>query len=365
MIRLDGSHGEGGGQIVRTALALSSVSGLPFEVFSIRKGRCDSGLKSQHVSCVRALQELSGAKCEGAFLGSEELSFFPGKVSSRTLSVDVGTAGSLTLLLQSLLLPVVFGEGRVRLRLVGGTDVPWSQPYDYFREVLVPQVARFCSRLDVSLVRRGYFPAGGGRMEVVAVPRFRVSDFASFQGFVSFVRAQGLGFDLSVRGPLLAVRGVSHASMDLSRQEVAERQASSARAVLSSLGCPVRIDVAYSDSLSTGSGICVWAVFGNARGEMDSLNPVVLGSDSLGSRGKRAEEVGREAAVGLLREVESGACVDRFLADQLLPFMAFCGGRFSASELSPHCLTNVHVVEQFLGRVFEVDAQSRSVQAVF
>ncbi len=352
MIELDGRYGEGGGQIVRTALALSTLTGLPFSVENIRKGRCDSGLKAQHLYCVKALEDFSGARAEGASLGSEKLVFFPGKTTARTFSVDVGTAGSLTLLLQSLLAPVMFAPGKVRIRLTGGTDVPWSQPYDYFCNVLVPQLSKFCKKIDVSLDKRGYFPKGGGKMQVEIVPS------ATF-GSDSFNQLPKIS--LVERGELAVIRGVSHASSDLQKAEVAERQASAARSALARFNCPVKIDAQYSDSLSTGSGICLWAVFANSKGEVDNANPVILGADSLGERRKRAEDVGREAAVFLSREIDSGAPVDRFLADQLLPFMALSGGEIKVSEVTPHCLTNIYVIEKFLGNIFEVDLANKKI----
>ncbi len=364
MIQLDGSHGEGGGQIVRTALALSTITGLPFEVDSIRKGRCDPGLKSQHLYCVRALQELSGAKEEGAELGSERIAFYPGKMKARTLAVDVGTAGSITLLMQSLLLPAIFGSGTTRLKLTGGTDVSWSQPYDYFKEVLLPQLSKYCEKLEARLERRGYYPKGGGIMELLVVPKYKLPDYGSFQEFWSNLKLNAPRIGLMERGNLAIIRGVSHASADLQKAEVAERQAAAAQRALSKLSCPVRINVSYSDSASTGSGICLWAVFENTHGEVDSINPVMLGSDALGKKEKKAEEVGREAAEALIKEIESNAPVDRYLADQLIPFMALAGGTIKASEITPHCITNIHVVESFLGKVFEADLENKTIRTM-
>ncbi len=365
MIKLDGAYGEGGGQIVRTALGLSTLTGIPFEVDNIRKGRCDSGLKSQHVKCVEALIQFSGAKAEGASLGSTKMVFYPGKPESGTFSIDVGTAGSITLVAQSLLVPLVFGAGRARIRLTGGTDVAWSEPVDYFSEVLVPHLARFCESFEVSLEKRGYYPKGGGRMDFVVVPKFSVSDFSSFSDFRQFIRENSPRVDLVSRGDLAVVRGISHASADLQKALVAERQASSAKRALSVLGCPIRIDASYSDTLSAGSGICIWAVFTNKEGEIDRVNPQILGADSLGERSKRAEDVGKEASEALLVEITSMAPVDKFMADQLLPFMALCGGRMKVSEVTPHCLTNIYVIEQFLGKVFEVDEKNREIRTLF
>src|SRR3989338_5702604 len=156
MIELDGNHIEGGGQIVRTALALSTITGKPFKIHSIRKGRTASGLKNQHLYCIKALEKLCNAKTDGAVPGSENLTFIPGKFEAQKIEIDVETAGSITLLLQSLLLPSMFGSSKTTLTITGGTDVQWSQPFDYFAEILVPQMRKYAD-IDVKLLKRGYY----------------------------------------------------------------------------------------------------------------------------------------------------------------------------------------------------------------
>ncbi len=371
MIKIDGSYGEGGGAILRTALAFSSLTLQPFEIVNIRKGRPNPGLQPQHLACIRALEELCNASSEGAVIGSTAVKFFPGKPQSRTLSVDIGTAGSVTLLLQALLLPALFAPGKVRLKLTGGTDVSHSQPADYFRSVFLPQLARFGS-CSFSLLQRGYFPKGNGKVELEVKPSFHISDYDTFADFhKSLQQQQNIGISMSERGKLLKIYGVSHASADLKAAEVAERQAHSAKISLSqqlqkqNLSCPVTIQAEYSNSLSTGSGISLFAYFTAAgKEESDAIHPVILGADYLGERGKRAEEVGHEAAAGLIKEIISGACVDHYLADQLIPFMAIAGSsKILTSEITNHCLTNIFVVEQFLRKCFEVDREKRTVKS--
>ena len=349
MIVIDGSKGEGGGQIIRTALAMSVLTGEPFEAFNIRKGRCDPGLKTQHLFCIKALGELSHSRYEGAVVGSEVLKFFPGKVEPGTVSVDVGTAGSTTLLMQSLLVPILFGPGKVRLRLEGGTDVPWSQPFDYFSEVLFPHLARLCQRHSISLTRRGYFPKGGGQLEIELTPKFP-RDTPHFEIYQKSIQAHK--FDLVERGKLVAIRGIAHSSADL--DGVAERMARSARLALK-VDVPVRILTSYSNSLSPGCGITLWAVFLNSKGEVDPINPVILGADCLGEKKKRAEDVGLEAANSLMKLISSEAVVDPYLADQLVPFLAMVGGSIRASEVTNHCKSNMEIVELFLGKRFKVE----------
>ncbi len=361
MITIDGSHGEGGGQILRTALALSTITQKPFEIKDIRKGRCDSGLKNQHLFCIKALERLCNAKTSGAFVGSENVRYEPGQIEGKTISIDIETAGSITLLLQSVLLPCFFADKKVRLKLNGGTDVKWSQPFDYFNSVLVPHLRKFAD-IDVKLEKRGYYPKGNGKVDIVIKPKYRLADFRNFDEFHNFLKQNIQKIDLTGQGNLIQIKGFSHASKELEKAEVAERQMKSAKLILSKLNCPVNISMQYYDALSTGSGITLWAMFSKDN-DVDKENPIVLGSDSLGEQGKRAEIVGKEAAEKLIEQINSKAPVDEYLADQILPFMALTGGRIKAARITGHCIANIYVIEQFLGNVFEVDRENKIMSA--
>ncbi|MBI2137319.1 RNA 3'-terminal phosphate cyclase [Candidatus Woesearchaeota archaeon] len=358
MIEVDGSYHEGGGQILRTALGLSALTGQAFEAVNIRRDRPSPGLRPQHLSCVKAVAELCDGSFEGAEVSSSALKFYPRSMKSRTLSVDIGTAGSVTLLLQSLLLPVIFGGKALRVKVSGGTDVPFSPPSDYFGNVLLPHLRKFCSKVGFDVLRRGFVPAGGGRVEFSCASKFSLGDYGSFSDFLKGLRANpAVMVNLPAQGKLLHVKGSSVASADLQKAGVAERQAAAAGMSLSSLKVPVSISSSYSESVSTGSVIVLWAVFSDGS-DTSHVNPVILGSSRLGGRGKRAEDVGREAASGLLQELSSKAPVDRHLADQLLPFLALAGGSFMVPELTPHCLAGIYTIEKFLGKCFVVDENS-------
>ncbi|MEM2916318.1 MAG: RNA 3'-terminal phosphate cyclase [Candidatus Woesearchaeota archaeon] len=296
MIELDGSLGEGGGQIVRTALALSIITQKPFHVVNIRQGRDTPGLKMQHLNCIKALQKLSESQAERALLGSTELKFIPAPLKGRSLAVDIETAGSITLFLQAVLLPCALSGKQMKIEVMGGTDVAWSMPIDYFKEVLVPQLRRW-AEIDVKVEKRGYYPAGNGKVVIRVKPK-----------------EEKKPIELLEQHNLVHIKGISHAAKSLEQARVAERQAHSAQQALSKLNCPVSIRSEYADTLSLGSGITLWAVFSKRKDDIDVSNPVILGADCLGERGLPAEQVGKTAAERLLNAIESRAPVDIHLA---------------------------------------------------
>lgn len=168
MIHLDGRHGEGGGQILRTALAMSMITQKPFRIDHIRAGRPKPGLKAQHLWGIRGLQQLSESQTEGAVLGSSAITFFPQPLRPKDITVDVQTAGSLTLLLQTVLPPLIFSHAAVTLTLIGGTDVKWSPPINHCMQTFLPAIRQIAD-VRIELVKRGFFPKGGGKI-LVHVP---------------------------------------------------------------------------------------------------------------------------------------------------------------------------------------------------
>jgi RNA 3'-terminal phosphate cyclase (ATP) len=174
MLKIDGSYNEGGGQILRTALALSALTRKSFDMHSIRKGRKVPGLKAQHREGILALKQLCDAKFTDVQVGSESISFYPGRIKHGNFEIDIGTAGSITLLMQSVLLPSIFADGKVSWKITGGTDVSWSPQFDYFANVLVPYARRFAD-IEVKLEKRGYYPKGGGRVLIKINPKLMIS----------------------------------------------------------------------------------------------------------------------------------------------------------------------------------------------
>ena len=325
MLTIDGSYGEGGGQVLRTALALSAITGKAVEVVNIRANRPKPGLAMQHMHGVRALARLCNARVEGAKVGSTRVYFEPRQITQQRLRIDIGTAGSISLILQVLLLPCAFGRGEVLLEVKGGTDVRWSPPIDYIKHVFLPVVAKLGFSAELEVLSRGYYPRGGGKVRVKIKPVEKLK-----------------GLRLLQRGKLLGVKGTAHAS-NLPRH-IIEREAMAAKHVLA--GYAPEIALEERRDFSTGTGIVLWACYEHTR----------LGASALGERGKPAERVGEEAARALLAEIKSGACVDVHLGDQIVPFLALADGNssFTVRELTGHLKTNIFVTEQILGTRFNV-----------
>ncbi|MCO6041760.1 RNA 3'-terminal phosphate cyclase [Thermococcus alcaliphilus] len=332
---IDGSYGEGGGQILRTALALSVITGEAVKIINIRAKRPKPGLRPQHLYGVLALKELSNGEVRGAREGSTELEFYPQGIKTKHIRVPIKTAGSITLVLQALLPAMVFADSEVTFEITGGTDVPWSPPVDYLKHVTLYALEKLGVRVELEIKRRGHYPRGGGLVVGKAYPWEEKKPLVAtkFKEIHSF-------------------EGISHAVRLPSH--VAIRQAKAAREVLGRAypSVPVKIKEEYYEAgkdphLGPGSGIVVWV----------NTDVLRLGGDALGERGKPAEVVGREAATELLEQLKTGHAVDKFLGDQLIPFLAFAGGEIWVSEITKHLLTNIWVVEQFFGKVFEVEGK--------
>jgi RNA 3'-terminal phosphate cyclase (ATP) len=321
---IDGSQGEGGGQILRTALALSASTGRGFEMSGIRARRARPGLRPQHLAAVRAATMACQAEVHGAFDGSPDLRFRPGKVTPGEFEFEIGTAGAATLVLQTVL-PVLAGGPRTsRVAVAGGTHVPRSPSYHFLARHWVPVVERLGLCPRVVLQRAGFVPRGEGRLRAEVSPWARPA-----------------ALDLTHRGALREVRGLS-ASARL-KGEVARRQAEAARALLwEERRMESQWDILELPASSPGACLQVEAVFEHGRAAFASL----------GERGVRAEVLGERAARKLLRFIdmdEREACVDPWLADQLAVPMALAGGggRVATSEVTSHLETVAAVLQLF------------------
>jgi len=348
MIKLDGSYMEGGGALVRTALALSALTSKPFEVNKIRSGRPNQGLKAQHLTSIKALKEICNAKTSDIELGTTEFWFHPGKIKRGIYEFDIGTAGSITLFLQAIILPCLFAPGKITLKVKGGTCGKWQASVDYLQNVLIPQLTRFVEKMELKVLKRGYYPKGGGEIQLEINPRFKLNEYENFSQFSEDLRYKTVKINLVEQGEIEQIRGNINASSDLSEMEVAERIKKSAENSLKEFNVPINIRTEYKNTLSVGGEIVLWALF-SKDGKMDFDNPTILGADSLIEKGKSSEQIGKEVSDKLKVEINSAAAVDRYLADQLIPFMALLPESIIKSrEISKHAQTNIYVTEQFL-----------------
>jgi RNA 3'-terminal phosphate cyclase (ATP) len=323
LIQIDGSYGEGGGQIFRTALTFSGILKKPLRVHHIRAGRKNPGLQPQHLTAVEALAKVTDARTEGVKIGSDTITFIPNHIIPGDYRFDVGTAGSVTLLLQALMLPLCFAPGKTRLTLIGGTHVPWSPPFHYLHEVLLPILRPMGIFVEATLERWGWYPKGGGILHLEIKPVKELKP-------VSLVN----------KGRLRKIRGIS-ATSHLPRH-VGERQKDEAlRRIGKEFKIDAEIEVLY-DVPANGPGSFFFLV---AESE-----GAIAGFSSLGERGKKAEDVAKEAVDSLKDYVESDGCIDPYLSDQLVPFLSLVKGNsfFTITRTTEHLLTNLWVVQHFL-----------------
>ncbi len=333
-IEVDGSQGEGGGQILRTAMAFSGIQSRPVKVTKIRAGRPTPGLKRQHVSAIEVLTEVFGGEVSGAEEGSTEVRFVPGPPRRGSISFDMGTAASITLVLQAVVPAVALAGSTLSIELVGGTDVPWSPTFDYFRDVVRQAFGAIGIKFEVSAIRRGYYPRGGGKVK------------ASIEASKSMVP-----IDLLVVPNLSDVRIRSRCG-GLPRH-VAESQLTAALEVLAKSGIrTIESEVAVEQAESPGSSVVIYST---GRG-------CFLGSDAIGARGKRAETVGADAGNGFTAVANSGACLDSNLADMLLPLLSLAPGpsRVRIPEATAHLESGLRLASQFTSCSYSVETDGKS-----
>jgi len=332
VLEVDGSQKSGSGTILRLSIALAAILEEPLHIFNIRQKRTQPGLRPQHLEAVLTAAKLCHADITGATFGSRELWFTPSEIEGGELRAVIGTAGSIPMLLLTVLPICAYARKPVHLHVVkGGTDVRNAPTTNYLKHVLLSMLTRMGLKASLSIRRYGYYPKGMGEvvLEVDQYPKLKPMKLEDF-------------------GNLQTISGVSVCTF-LADRRVAERQATAASERIKSAGFHADIEIVNdtSNPIQKGSSLVLWA-------ETDA--GALLGGDSIGELGKPSEKVGRDAADNLLKELESKATVDSHLADMLVPYVALAQGNsvYLSRLVTEHLDTNIWLAEQILGVRFRL-----------
>ncbi|MDI6826572.1 MAG: RNA 3'-terminal phosphate cyclase [Candidatus Aenigmarchaeota archaeon] len=336
MIIIDGSIG--GGQLLRTAIGLSALTSKPVKIIDIRKGKKGGkpGLRPQHLMGIKVLGEFCKAEIKGLEESSLEVEFTPKEFKVCDRRIDIGTAGSIGLLLQTITPLLIFNDKPITLEIIGGTETRWSPTIQYIKYVTYPILNMMGTDLSLDIIKHGYYPKGGGKVIVRSKPTKKLIPFNRLD-----------------RGDILNIQIYSVCGS--LPKDIAERQGRSALRTIQYHYPNTEVFMSYKsvESLSPGTSITCYAVCENS----------ILGGDCLGERGVRAEIVGEKAAEELLKSLKSGAALDKFMADQILVFLALAKGesRIKVEEITDHCRTNIQVIEEILPVEFKVDKDKREI----
>lgn len=342
MIEIDGSHEEGGGSILRQAIGLSLYTGKAFRIINIRANRPKPGLSAQHLKSLELAQKISDSKVSGMHLGSTTVEFIPKPIKAgKNVDIDIGTAGSITLLLQSILLPCLFSPYRFRFKITGGTDVNWSPPIDFFDRILIPELRKIAP-IEFKTLRRGYYPKGNGQIELKIGEQIQTSESQKIEIYET--------------GTVQSIQGVCHASKELENYKIAEQIVEPTKILLSSQTPNVNIRMSYSETDSPGATIFVYAIIEHKNFEGSEFYKITaneLWDPKIGLE-KTPEQIAEMVSNKLIQNIDSHAPIDEWLGDQLIPLIAVLGGKIKVPEITKHMKSNIHVCELFLDKVFKV-----------
>jgi RNA 3'-terminal phosphate cyclase (ATP) len=336
-VLIDGSEGEGGGQVLRTSLTLSMLTSRPFEIMRIRAKRPNPGLQPQHLQALLAAQQICGATVEGAEKGSRHVRFIPGETQSGPYRFDIGTAGATSLVLHTLYLPLSRCGQASTLHIHGGTHVPWSPSYPHLVDAWLPCLRAMGFGLELALGRAGFYPHGGGELVVTVQPATALQPLR-----------------LASRGDLQEVRVFSaHSNLT---DEVASRQARAAERLLRQAGLRPVVEETHLPSWSRNTVCAITGTFQHTQ----------VCYSALGERGKRAEQVAEEACRAFLTFLHTDATVDEYVADQLLLPMALANGpsMLRTPRITSHLLTNIATLQKFLPTVIRLAGEPGQPGAV-
>lgn len=332
MLEIDGSQKSGSGTILRLSIAFSTINQEPLHIFNIRHNRKQPGLRPQHLQSVKTAAKLCNANTKGANLNSSELWFEPNKIISGRVSAKIGTAGSISMLLLTVLPICAYAKDKVQVHVInGGTDVFHAPTINYMKYVLLPMLERMGLKSSITIKRFGYYPKGMGEVILNVNPIQKLNTLS-----------------LDEFGEIKRINGISICTF-LEQQRVANRQADAASDYLRNHGYDPVINVVNdrSNPLQKGSSILLFA---------KTNKEAILGGDAIGERGKPSEVVGKEAAKNLIKEIEKKATVDVHLADMLIPYIALAKGTstYLTRKITEHIETNIWITEKILSKKIEV-----------
>ena len=335
MIEIDGAMGYG--QVLRTAIALSALLLKPIKIFNIRKGRPKPGLRPQHLTGVKIAGEFCNAEIKGLKIGSMEVEFIPKQLKFENKTIDIGTAGQISLLLQTLTPVLIFADREISLEIKGGTAGLGAPTIEYLKHITFPILSKLgIKKPEIEVIKQGFYPKGGGLVKIKFQP---IKELKSVE--------------LTKRGKIEKIKGISICGS--LPKHIAERQAKAAEKLLLQHGFEnIEIEVKATHTYSAGTSITLWA----------ECEKSVLGADNIGKKGVRAEIIGEECAKELIKSIESKAALDKYMADQILPFLALAKGksRIKVEEITHHCKTNMKVCELMLEVKFEVDEANKTIE---
>jgi RNA 3'-phosphate cyclase len=332
-MEIDGAIG--GGQILRTAVSLAALTLKPIRIFNIRRNRPHPGLRPQHLMGVKVVGQICGAEIKGLEIGSTEIEFIPKEHDFSDKDVDIGTAGSLPLLLQSLTPTLIFSDKILTLKARGGTAGIGAPTAEYTKFVTFPLLGKLGVRSpEMEIMNHGFYPKGGGLVRVKFFPTKQIAAMKLYQ-----------------QGEIKKIKGVSIAGR--LPKSVAQRQAESAMKTLSESGFESDMKYSSVQTNSAGTSITIFAECENT----------ILGADEIGKIGKRAEVVGQEAASSLVSSINSKKALDKYMCDQIIPFLALAKGRseVSVEDITDHLKANILVTQKILGVSFDVDEKEKIV----
>jgi RNA 3'-terminal phosphate cyclase (ATP) len=341
MITIDGGAKSGSGTIVRYSVALASLLGEEIKIENIRAGRDKAGLRAQHLKVLQACQEMCHGVVKNASVGSKEITYKPGeKFNGGEYSWDIGTAGSTTMMAQTLLPLACFARKPSKFRLEGGLFQDFAPSAYHMKYVLVPFLKQLGIRVEFDIIRPGYVPRGGGIIEIRVEPAVKLKPL-----------------NLTEQGEISSIKGIALSS-HLKEKRVSQRMAGECQRVLSSYGYKAEIEIIEDvGSLQEGAALAIYA-------ETNSGNRI--GSDRAGRPGRSSESIGRYVAERFIEDVNTGAVVDRYIADQLIIYAGLAEGvtRYLVPRITEHVETNLWLIEEFLGARIKIDGNLLEINGV-